>query len=320
MIMPSCSGKRGRLSRLIHPTYGRATILALDHGFTMGPVPGLERIGQRLHGVGRDALDAVVVHQGMVERLMPLFEAAQRPGLIVHLSGATQLSPSANEKRLVCTVEHALRLGADGVSVHANLGASSENQMLVDLAAVSQACQHWGVPLLAMMYPRAELGASSSEPTHVAHAVRIAMEVGADLVKVPYTGTRESFARVLDDVDIPVFVAGGAKLDSDEALLRFVDDALAAGAAGVTFGRNIFQSAHPVRIARAVASMVHSRFSLEEALAVLADEQLVSGARAVGLPREALSTYRPRGHGDVSGVQPTVPDFGLERDPRAASR
>ncbi|HWP08201.1 MAG TPA: 2-amino-3,7-dideoxy-D-threo-hept-6-ulosonate synthase [Polyangiaceae bacterium] len=318
--MPSCSGKRGRLSRLIHPTYRRATILALDHGFTMGPVPGLERIGQRLQGVGRDALDAVVVHQGMVERLMPLFEGAHRPGLIVHLSGATQLSPSANEKRLVCTVEHALRLGADGVSVHANLGAKSENQMLVDLAAVSQACQHWGVPLLAMMYPRPDVGAASSEPRHVAHAVRIAMEVGADLVKVPYTGTRESFARVLEDVDIPVFVAGGAKVESDEELLRFVDDALQAGAAGVTFGRNIFQSAHPVRIARAVASMVHSRFSLEEALAVLADEQLVSEARTAGLPRDSLQAFRSRGYGEGSGVQPVGSDLGQPRDPRVASR
>ena len=276
--MPPCSGKRGRLSRLINPTSNRATILALDHGLTMGPVPGLERINERLHGVGRDALDAIVLHQGMVSRLMPLFENSQRPGLIVHLSGATQLSPDADEKRLVCTVEHALRLGADAVSIHANLGVRTENQMLSDLAMVSEACQQWGIPLLAMMYPRRD-GAGSPTTEHVAHAIRIAMELGVDLIKVPYTGSRESFARVLECADVPVFVAGGARLETEEAILRFADDALQAGASGVTFGRNIFQSPNPLRMARAVAAMVHRRIAVEEALASITDEEFVAGAR-----------------------------------------
>jgi fructose-bisphosphate aldolase/2-amino-3,7-dideoxy-D-threo-hept-6-ulosonate synthase len=291
--MSTSSGKRGRISRLIHPSYGRATILALDHGFTLGRVPGLERIGQRLQGIGRDALDAVVVHQGMVERLLPLFESAHRPGLIVHLSGATRLSPEANEKRLVCTVEHALKLGADGVSIHINLGAKTENQMLADLALVSQACHEWGVPLLAMMYPRPDAQATSIDPEHVGHAIRIAMELGVDLVKVPFTGTSESFARVLEDVDVPVLVAGGARLATEEAILRFVDEVLQAGAAGVTFGRNIFQSANPVRLARAVTTMVHHRMSLADALAVLGDERAISETRAIGLPREEVTSTFP---------------------------
>lgn len=262
-------GKRGRLARLVQPAHRRATIVALDHGYTMGPVAGLEDIGQRLRGAGREAIDAVVLHQGMVPRVAPLFDSADRPGLIVHLSGSTQLSPDVSEKRLVCSVEHALRLGADGVSVHVNLGAHAENQMLADLASVSEACQRWGLPLLAMMYPRRDAQVAVPDVDHVAHTIRIAMELGVDLVKVPYTGSRESFARVLEGVDIPVFVAGGARLDSDEALLRFVDDAMQSGASGVTFGRNIFQSAHPIRIARAVSAMVHARLSLDDVIAQL---------------------------------------------------
>jgi predicted phospho-2-dehydro-3-deoxyheptonate aldolase len=252
----------------------------------MGPLPGLERILERLQGIGRDALDAVVLHQGMVPRFMPLFESADRPGLIVHLSGATQLSPDASEKQLLCTVEHALRLGADGVSVHANLGVKSENQMLADLAKVSQSCQHWGVPLLAMIYPRREAG--PLEPEHVGHAIRIAMELGVDLVKVPYTGDRESFARVLEGVDIPVFVAGGARLESEQEILHFVDDALGAGAAGVTFGRNIFQSPNPKRIARAVTALVHGRAALSEALMLLeSEEDAAFHSGSVAIPRDA---------------------------------
>lgn len=285
--MVSCLGKRARLGRIIQPASGRATILALDHGLTMGPMPGLERIGERLQGAGRDTADAIVLHQGMVPRLMHLFDTAERPGLIVHLSGATRLSPDASEKQLLCTVEHALRLGADGVSVHVNLGVAAENQMLADVASVSEACQRWGVPLLAMMYPRREAQTDKLDPDHVAHAIRLAMELGVDIVKVPYTGSRDSFARVLRDADIPVLVAGGAPLETEEAILRFVGEALAAGAHGVTFGRNIFQSKSPLRMARAVAGMVHARLSPEEALARLHEEPLLSDIRSLAAPRPA---------------------------------
>ncbi len=301
-------GKRARLGRLVQPASGRATILALDHGLTMGPMPGLERIGERLQGARRDAVDAIVLHQGMVARLMHLFEGPERPGLIVHLSGATSLSPHASEKQLVCSVEHALRLGADGVSVHVNLGVQAENQMLSDVASVSEACQRWGVPLLAMMYPPREAQTDRLEADHVAHAIRVAMELGVDLVKVPYTGNRASFARVLNDVDIPVFVAGGARLETDEAILRFVEDALESGARGVTFGRNIFQSQAPLRMARAVAGMVHARLSVEEALAVLDDKRLFSDVRDLTAPRLA----------NLSGGRAAELELGQE--PIAAAR
>jgi len=282
--MLTCLGKRARLGRIMQPASGRATILALDHGLTMGPMPGLERLGERLQGAGRETADAIVLHQGMVGRFMHLFDGADRPGLIVHLSGATRLSPDASEKQLVCSVEHALRLGADGVSVHVNLGVAAENQMLADVASVSETCQRWGLPLLAMMYPRREPHTDKLEPDHVAHAVRLAMELGVDIVKVPYTGGQDSFARALQDTDIPVLVAGGAPLETEEAILGFVAVVLEAGAHGVTFGRSIFQSKSPLRMARAVAAMVHARLSPEEALALLREEPF-SDVRSLGGPR-----------------------------------
>jgi DhnA family fructose-bisphosphate aldolase class Ia len=158
-----------------------------------------------------------------------------------------------------------------------------------------------------MMYPRADAQATAIDPEHVAHAVRIAMELGVDLVKVPYTGSRESFARVLEDVDVPVLVAGGARLASDEAILRFVDDVLGAGAAGVTFGRNIFQSENPVRLARAVTTMVHHRMSLGDALSVLGDERALSEARPIALPRDVprdeLTSSFPTALGAAAGAR-----------------
>jgi class I fructose-bisphosphate aldolase len=221
---------------------------------------------------------------------MPLFESTRRPALIVHLSGTTKLSPNADEKQLVCSVEQALRLGADGVSIHTNLGVRSENQMISDLARVSESCQEWGLPLLAMIYPRRDGQSVPVDTAQVAHAIRIAMELGVDLVKVPYTGCRASFARALEDVDIPVMVAGGPRLESDEEILRFVDDILLAGASGVAFGRNIFQSTKPLAIARAVTAMVHRGVGFDEAIALLHDEQKVSGTRVVPFPREEQAT------------------------------
>ncbi len=284
--MSTSVGKKIRLHRIVDPSSMRATILALDHGLTMGPIDGLGRALGRLRGVGHDAIDAIVVHQGMVSRVMPLFEGAPRPALLVHLSGSTLLSPNVEKKQLVCTVEQALRLGADGVSIHTNLGVRSETQMISDLARVSEACQEWGVPLLAMMYPRRDDKAVPADVGQVAHAIRIAMELGVDLVKVPYTGSPTSFARALEDVDIPVMVAGGPRLDSDEQILQFVEEILQAGASGVAFGRNIFQSSRPLAIARAVTAMVHRGASLEDAVALLRDEQRISGTRAVTPLRE----------------------------------
>ncbi len=163
----------------------------------------------------------------------------------------------------------ALKIGADAVSVHINIGAESESQMLQDLGQVSIKCLEWGIPLLAMMYTRGEKFQEEHSVDGVKHAARIAAELGADFVKVSYTGTQESFQEVVRGCPIPVLIAGGEKTKNEREIFQIVKDSLEAGGAGVSIGRNVFQHERKKAMVKAICSMVHEDISVEEAMAVL---------------------------------------------------
>jgi len=196
-------------------------------------------------------------------------QSGQDVGLILHLSGSTIWSPDPNAKMLVNTVEMALRMGADGVSIQVNIGADSEAEMLRDLGRTSVSCMEWGVPLLAMMYTRGKKVKSESDPAAVSHAARIAAELGADLVKVTYTGSASSFKQVTQGCPIPVLIAGGEKAESDREVFENVRGALEAGGSGVCIGRNVFQHRDPLRMMRAICAMVHEDATVAAALKIL---------------------------------------------------
>ncbi|MBE9566139.1 MAG: class I fructose-bisphosphate aldolase family protein, partial [Proteobacteria bacterium] len=185
-------------------------------------------------------------------------------GLIVHLSAGTSLSPDPNAKVPVCTVDEAIKLGADAVSIHVNVGAETDADMLRDFGEVSQSCMIWGMPLLAMVYTRGPKIESEYDVKYVKHAARLGAELGADIVKVNYTGSPESFREVIAGCPIPVLIAGGEKVETDEELLRMVAGSLEAGGAGASIGRNAFQHADPEGMVRAISMVVHEGASVEE--------------------------------------------------------
>jgi class I fructose-bisphosphate aldolase len=190
-------------------------------------------------------------------------------GLIIHLSASTSLSPTPNAKTLVCTVEEAVKLGADGVSIHVNLGNGDEKEMLNDLGRVSREARTWGMPLLAMIYPRGEKIKDEYDVGVIKHAARVGDEMGADIVKVSYTGSAETFREVVEGCSIPVVIAGGAKMDSDREILEMVKGAIDAGGSGASIGRNIFQHANPTRMVMAISAIVHQKASVDDALKIL---------------------------------------------------
>jgi len=248
-------GKSVRRSRLFDPLTNRTVIVPLDHGLTQGAIPGLEDLASLARTLVEAGADALLVHRGMVRFLPP--EIFRRAALIVHLSGSTDLGPDAGDKRLVGSVEAALCLGADAVSVHVNLGHRAEHRMIEDFGKISDACQEWGLPLVAMMYHRPAANGREFEAGPIAHGVRLAAELGADVVKVSYTGDARSFAQVTAAAPLPVVVAGGPKMDSELAVLRSVQEALAAGASGVAIGRNVFQSDSPGGMVARLRRLVH---------------------------------------------------------------
>jgi class I fructose-bisphosphate aldolase len=190
-------------------------------------------------------------------------------GLIIHLSASTSLSPHPNAKTMVGSVTDAIKLGADAVSIHVNLGDETEPQMLSDLGALCSEAAEWGMPVLAMMYARGPKIKDEYAPQVVAHCARVGVELGADIVKVNYTGDPESFASVVEGCCVPVVIAGGPKLDSDRDLVQMVHDSIQAGGSGLSVGRNIFQHPSPARIVAALNKVVHEDWTVDAAMDLL---------------------------------------------------
>ncbi len=258
-------GKALRIRRLLGRN-GNVVMIPMDHGASVGPIAGVEDPAATVRRVQAGGATAIVIQKGLVRAVAPDLTA----GLLVHLSVSTSLNPDPNDKRLVGTVEECARLGADGVSVHVNVGAPEESRMIEDLGRVATECDRLGMPLLAMMYPRGKEIRDPHDAGLVKHVARLGAELGADLVKTPYTGSIDTFHDVVRGCPVPVLIAGGARLDSDAAVLRMVADSVAAGGRGVSLGRNVWQHPDPTAMCRAISEIVLNGADADEALTYLA--------------------------------------------------
>ncbi|MCS7130778.1 MAG: 2-amino-3,7-dideoxy-D-threo-hept-6-ulosonate synthase [Archaeoglobaceae archaeon] len=259
-------GKKIRIERIIDRNTRNTVIVPMDHGVSMGPIEGLVNLPKTINAVAEGGANAVILHKGIVAFGHRGY--GRDVGLIVHLSGSTSLSPDPNEKVLVCTVEEAIKFGADGVSIHVNIGSKTEAEQLKNLGEISRICSEWGMPLLAMMYPRGDK-INQFDFKAVSLAARVGAELGADIVKTNFTGDVESFKKVVEGCPVPVVIAGGPKMSSDEELLQMVRMAMDAGARGVAIGRNIFQAQNPTKMTKAISIIVHENAEVKEALEIL---------------------------------------------------
>ncbi|HZI71428.1 MAG TPA: 2-amino-3,7-dideoxy-D-threo-hept-6-ulosonate synthase [Nitrososphaeraceae archaeon] len=252
-------GRDIRLSRILKKD--RMLCIPMDHGISNGPIPGLENIHSVIYQCEKAGLTCVLVNKGIIKTLPRAIDI----GLIVHLSGSTSIGPAPNGKVLMGSVEEALRLGADAVSVHINIGAKEEPEMLYNLGMISDKCDEWNIPLIAMMYPRGETIKNQYDPEIVAHTARIGAEAGADIVKSVYTGEVNSFRKVVKSCPVPIVIAGGPKTKTDKDVVEMCFGAMQAGAKGITFGRNIFQHRNPPAIIRALSNIILGGKSSKEA-------------------------------------------------------
>ena len=263
----SYTGKAVRLERIMDRRTKRTIIVPMDHGMSVGPIKGIEDMAHTVDLVAEGGANAVLGHIGL-----PLFGHRRHGkdiGMILHLSASTSLSPDPNNKVLITPVEDAIRMGADAVSVHINIGAETECNMLQSLGITASRCREWGMPLLAMMYPRGKNINAENSAQYVKIAARAAAETGVDLVKTNYTGDIDSFREVTKGCPVPVLMAGGPRMETTEQILEMVYDSIEGGGSGVAIGRNVFQAEDPTKIVRAIAAIVHERCSVKEALRVL---------------------------------------------------
>src|SRR4030042_1563962 len=260
-------GKEIRLERIINRNSRKTVIIPMDHGVTVGPIEGLADMREAISKVVAGGANAILMHKGMVR-------AGHRGtgkdvGLIIHLSAGTSISPDPNAKELVCTVEEAIILGADAVSIHINLGAETDKEMLKQLGYISRKCLKWQLPLVAMMYTRGAKIKNEYDVKNVKLAAEVGAELGADIFKGPYTGSVDSFKEVVQGCPVPVVIAGGPKMGSDEDIFKMVEGALQAGSAGMSIGRNAFQHEKPDKMVEALSKMVHEGTSIKEAVKTL---------------------------------------------------
>lgn len=261
--MPSL-GRERRLRRLFHPASRKTIIVPVDDSLITGPTQGLEDLETKISRIIEGKPNAVLCFSGTAARFAHVMADTPR---IINLTASTVHSHHTR-KVLVTSVEEAFSLDADAVAVHVNVTSRFESLMLKNLGRVAGLCSRFGMPLLAIMYPRRE-GPSGDDNYDVlklknlgeyvglvAHAARIGFELGADVVKVPYTGDPESFRRVVAACQpVPLVVAGGPRKPVLE-VLRMAAEVIEAGGAGVSFGRNIFGRQNPTPWIQALKRIV----------------------------------------------------------------
>jgi len=264
-------GKAIRLERIFNRNTERTIIVPLDHGVSVGPIQGLVDLRRTVNHVVEGGANAVLMHKGLIR--CGHRGSGKDIGLILHLSASTSLSPYPNAKTLVGTVEDAIRLGADCLSVHVNLGDEAEARMLCDFGHVTSMAAQWGIPVLAMVYARGPKIPNQYDKEIIKHCARVGVELGADVVKVCYTGDPDSFSEVAEACCVPVVIAGGEKMDNARDIIKMAHDSVLAGGRGLSIGRNIFQAADPRRLVATLKGVVHDDWEMDQALDFLNNTQ-----------------------------------------------
>lgn len=241
-------GKGRRLVHLIQN--GKTVIVPIDDSLIFGPKDGLFNLKATIENIVQSGPNALLGFQRGLELVS---NSNISMPFIFNLTASTVMSQHTR-KTLIASVEYALRNGADCVACHINFGSQYESEMIRNFAVISQECDRLGMPLLAIAYPRSEKAGKDYnyddlKEEHmddyvelVAHAVRATVELGADIIKTNYTGSIESFKKVIVAANgKPVIVAGGAKV-SVERSLKCAEEAMIAGASGISYGRNVFNT------------------------------------------------------------------------------
>jgi DhnA family fructose-bisphosphate aldolase class Ia len=263
-------GKTIHIQRMRNPASGRILTVALDHAPSYGVLAGLENLPLALQQVAEGEPNAVLLMPGTAARCFGPY--AGRMALLVKCSTVSPYHPT--EDVWVRSVEDVLRLGADAIAMALTVGSVAQPQLLRGLGQLVRDAEAVGLPVIAHAYPCGDLVPAEERYSleRVRYAARLAMEVGVDIVKTFYTGSTESFARVVEAAAPALVVAaGGPRLETEADALQMARDVVQAGAAGITYGRNIWQSSDTPRMIRALKHVVHQGGSVGEALAILSD-------------------------------------------------
>ncbi len=258
-------GLENRLARMFSPTSTNSLMLAVDHGYFMGPTHHLENARATITPLLPHA-DALALTRGILRKCVD--PSATIPIVLRVSGGATILQEDLSHEAITTSMIEAARLNVSAVALSVFVGAPHEHESLTHLAGLVNEGEEYGIPVMAITAVGKEL--EKRDARYLALACRVSAELGAHIVKTYYC---EDFSRVVEGCPVPLVVAGGPKLDSDRAALELARNAIDQGAHGIDMGRNIWQSDHPVAMLKALRAIVHEKASVREALDVLASER-----------------------------------------------
>lgn len=235
---------------------GRSMLLAYDQGLEHGPSTDFDdrNVNPKfiMEIAAKAGFNGVVFQKGIAERYYD-----GRVPLILKVNGKTNLVKGEPVSRQVCTVDQAISLGAKGVGYTIYLGSEYESYMLAEFGRVQEEAHRRGIAAIAWVYPRGAGVQNDTSKEIVAYAARAGLELGADAVKIKYSGDSASFAwAVKSAAGVHVFMSGGPKAPTDEAFLEQVKGVIQAGATGVAVGRNVWQNSDPLRMAERLKQVV----------------------------------------------------------------
>ena len=249
---------------------GKGMLLAYDQGFEHGPSADFndKNIDPSyiMDIAEKGDFTGIVLHKGLAEK----YYNGKVP-LIVKLNGKTSLPKGEPVSTMVCSVEEAIRLGAKGVGYTIYLGSANESVMLEEFGEIQEEAHEEGLPAIAWIYPRGEAVKNDTAPEIVAYAARAGLEMGADAVKIKYTGASESFRWAVKAAGLArVFMSGGPKAPDDGTFLGQVKGAIDAGASGLAVGRNVWQHSDPLKMASALKEIIFNAGDTQRALQLVA--------------------------------------------------
>ena len=252
---------KNRMSRIIKKD-GRTVMLAVDHGYFMGPTTGLEKLDEMVNPLLPYA-DTLMLTRGALRNYI---DASVDIPIVLRISGGTSIiGKELLHEGIVASMEDAIRLNVSGVAFSIMVGADFERDTLLGLTQVIDEAERYGIPVLAVTAVGKDM---AKDARYLSLASRMAAELGAHIVKTYYC---ENFEKVVDTCPVPIVIAGGKKIDERDAL-QMAYDAIQKGAVGVDMGRNIFQSSNPVAMIKAVRAVVHENASPQEAYELFKSE------------------------------------------------
>jgi putative autoinducer-2 (AI-2) aldolase len=256
-------GMQNRLAKIIHPEDGRCLMLAVDHGYFLGPMDRLE--------VPRKTINPLLPYADSLMLTRGILRTSVDPKcdvpIVLRVSGATSIIGEDLSKETITTsIEEAIRLNASCLALSIFVGSKYEHQTLANLAKLVDEGEKYEIPVLAVTAVGKEMG---RDARYLGLACRVAAELGAHIVKTYYC---DNFEQVVEGCPVPLIIAGGKKLPEPEAL-KLAQDAITHGAAGVDMGRNIWQSNWPVAMIKAVQAIVHKNADTKEAYGIFLEEK-----------------------------------------------